>query len=94
MRVRVIIALTEVNSRHLSAEGRRGGAEIELQEALDHEAQDSSSPDLADRVRFLRHRLEAADAELRTLEVQRARLDRQLSELDGTAPGRAERGTI
>ena len=34
-RVRLVIALTEVNSRHLSSGARRGGAEIELERALD-----------------------------------------------------------
>ena len=29
-RVRLVIALTEINSRHLSSEARRGGAEIEI----------------------------------------------------------------
>ena len=44
-RMRLVIALTEVNSHHLRGESRRAGAEIELACALACEKRDGVSPD-------------------------------------------------
>ena len=49
-RVRLVIALTEVNSRHLRSEARRGGAEIELERALEDERLHGPTPVLLARI--------------------------------------------
>jgi hypothetical protein len=81
-RMRLVIALTEINSRHLSAEGKRAGAEIELLGALEEQASGGLSADLSARIDTLRERLAAADSELRGLEAERGRLDLALADFD------------
>jgi hypothetical protein len=83
-RMRLVTALTEINSRHLKGEARRAGAEIALQEAIEAEARRGSGGADAARgsVAVLRLRLEEADNELRALEAERTRLDAELSAVE------------
>ena len=55
-RMRLVIALTEANSRHLRAESRRAGADIELAWALAAEQRDGVSPEGAANIARLRER--------------------------------------
>ena len=80
--IRLVIALTEVNSRHLRADARRGGAEIELQRALDDEARDGASPSQTVIIGELRERLAAADDEIRAIDAEHEQLEDALINLD------------
>ena len=86
-RVRLVIALTEVNSRHLSSGARRGGAEIELERALDEERLHGATPVLLARIVEMQSRLSAADAEARTIEAERDWLEQALTHFDDPLPG-------
>ena len=86
-RVRLVIALTEVNSRHLRSEARRGGAEIELERALEDERLHGPTPVLLARIAEMQSRLSAADAEARTIEAERDWLEQALTHFDDPLPG-------
>jgi hypothetical protein len=87
-RMRLVIALTEVNSRHLRGESRRAGAEIELACALACEERDGVSSEGTAQIEQLRERLGAAESALRAIESERERLANELAELDNRAsPG-------
>ena len=86
-RMRLVIALTEVNSRHLRGESRRAGAEIELACALASEERDGVSNDRARDIAQLRERLSDAERELRSIEFERAQLEDELANLDSTVSG-------
>lgn len=83
-RMRLVIALTEVNSRHLRGESRRAGAEIELACALACEQRDGVSNDGTRDIAQLRERLSDAERELRSIEFERAQLESELANLDST----------
>ena len=85
-RVRLVIALTEVNSRHLRSEARRGGAEIELQRALEDERLQGPTPVLLARIAQMQSRLSTADAEARTIEAERDWLEQALTHFDDPLP--------
>ena len=86
-RVRLVIALTEVNSRHLSSEARRGGAEIELERALEDERLQGPTPVLLARIAEMQSRMSAADAEARMIEAERDWLEQALTHFDDPLPG-------
>ncbi|WP_321964586.1 hypothetical protein [Paraburkholderia sp. J7] len=81
-RMHLIIALTEVNSRHLRGESRRAGAEIELACALACEERDGASPEGAAHIEQLRGRFREAESALRAIESERDRLEGELGRLD------------
>jgi hypothetical protein len=81
-RMRLVIALTEVNSRHLRGESRRAGAEIELACALAREKRDGPSPDGMRSVAQLREQLSDAERALQAIEFERALLEDELADLD------------
>ncbi len=99
-RFRLLGALMEVNSRHLSGEARRAGAEISLQRALEDEAGAASATQPAGeaatlpaaehgrRVAALRRALETVEGELRALACERERLAGELAALDAAGDGR------
>lgn len=84
-RMHLIIALTEVNSRHLRGESRRAGAEIELACALACLEHNGVSPEGAAHIEQLRERLGEAESELRAIESDRERLAKELTDLDSLA---------
>ncbi|MPW05349.1 hypothetical protein GCT19_06745 [Paraburkholderia sp. CNPSo 3155] len=84
-RMHLVIALTEVNSRHLRGESRRAGAETELACALASEERDGVSPARAACIEQLRERLGEAECELRAIESARDRLENELAQLDSRA---------
>lgn len=84
-RMRLVIALTEVNSRHLRGESRRAGAEIELACALAGEEREGALQGGAHNIAQLRDRLGDAERELLAIESERARLEGELANLDSTA---------
>lgn len=90
-RMRLVIALTEVNSHHLRGESRRAGAEIELACALASEKRDGVSPDGTHNIAQLRERLSDAERALQAIESERTRLEDELVNLDAMLPG-AEQG--
>src|ERR1700712_927260 len=70
-RVRLVIALTEVNSRYLRGENRCAGAEIELACALVCEKREGTTPDRTRDIAQLRARLDASENELLAIEAER-----------------------
>jgi len=86
-RVRLVIALTEVNSRHLSGESRRNGLEIVLARVLEDAARAAAPAGLAERMAMLREDLAVAEAALALIEEERARLYAALDALDGALDG-------
>jgi hypothetical protein len=90
-RMRLVIALTEVNSHHLRGESRRAGAEIELACALASEQRDGVSPDGTRNIAQLRERLSDAERALQAIESERARLE-ELVNLDAMLPGANQGG--
>lgn len=91
-RMRLIIALTEGNSRHLRGESRRAGAEIELACALAHEERDGVSAQGAAHIEQLRERLGEAESALRSIESDRERLANELANLDSRASSETQGG--
>lgn len=89
----LVVALTEANSRHLRAESRRAGAEIELAGALAGSNGDGTSPNSAARIEQLRERLSEAESALRAIESDRERLGNALSCLDSRASRTTQRGS-
>ena len=89
-RVRLVIALTEVNSRHLRNGARRGGAEIELEGVLEDERLHGPTPVLLARIVEMQSRLGAADAEARMIEAERNWLEQALTHFDDPLPGPGE----
>ena len=85
-RVRLVIALTEVNSRHLRSETRRAGAEIELERALEDERRDGASAALSSRIAEMQARLANVTGEARAIETEREWLEQALIHLDDPSP--------
>ncbi|EUC15561.1 hypothetical protein PMI06_005463 [Burkholderia sp. BT03] len=85
-RVRLVIALTDVNSRHLRGESRRAGAEIELACALESGKREGASPDETHDIAQLRERLRDAERSLQAIESERGRLESELADFDATVP--------
>lgn len=83
--MRLVIALTEVNSHHLRGESRRAGAEIELACALACEECDGVSPEGTALIAQLRERFGEAESALRAIESERERLANELAQLDRRA---------
>ncbi|WP_241496014.1 hypothetical protein [Paraburkholderia monticola] len=91
-RMRLVIALTEVNSRHLRAESRRAGADIELAWALAAEQRDGVSPEGTANIARLRERLDEAESGLREIESDRERLADELLRLESRASSGTQGG--
>ena len=81
-RVRLVIALTEVNSRYLRGENRCAGAEIELACALACEKREGATPDRTRDIAQLRARLDASENELLAIEAERDWLENELANFD------------
>src|ERR1700694_5594606 len=81
-RVRLVIALTEVNSRYLRGENRCAGAEIELACALACEKREGATPDRTRDIAQLRERLIASENELQAIEAERDWLENELANFD------------
>ena len=90
-RVRLVIALTEVNSRYLRGENRCAGAEIELACALACEKREGTTPERTRDIAQLRVRLSAFETELMAVEAERDWLENALANFDtagsGSKPG-------
>jgi hypothetical protein len=83
-RVRLVIALTEVNSRYLRGENRCAGAEIELACALACEKREGVTPERTRDIAQLRERLKASENELLAIEAERNWLENELANFDTT----------
>ena len=81
-RLRLVIALMEVNSHHLRGENRYAGAEIELASALEREKREGVTSDGTRHIDELRRRLSASEEALRAIESERARLEGALASLE------------
>ena len=90
--MRLVIALTDVNSRHLRGESRRAGAEIELACALELKKRDGASLESEQDIMRLQARLGDAERSLREIESERGQLENELAEFDATVPRSDERG--
>lgn len=86
-RLRLIEALTEVNSRHLLGERHCAGAEIALFAALEQETRDGASAELSAHISTLRRTLDVAVHEQAQLADTRTQLEQALSKLDHTDGG-------
>jgi hypothetical protein len=84
-RVRLVIALTQINSDHLLGKSRVAGIEIELEGALMAHPLDERTAAQALNVDLLRDRLREANEALRDLEVERARLALALADAEAAA---------
>jgi hypothetical protein len=84
-RVRLVIALTEVNSHHLRGENRCAGAEIELASALEREKSEGVTSDGTRDIAALQRQLRASEDALRAIEFERERLEGELAALDAAA---------
>ena len=93
-RVRLVIALTEVNSRHLRSETRRAGAEIELERALEDQRAGGDSQLLVQRIAELQSRLALAQREARDIETEREWLEQALTHIDDEPPPHGEPGEV
>jgi hypothetical protein len=91
-RVRLVIALTEANSRYLRGENRCAGVEIELACALACEKREGASPERSQDIAQLRERLSASEAALQAIETERNWLEHELANFDSTASGRQPGG--
>jgi hypothetical protein len=87
-RVRLVIALTEVNSRYLRGENRCAGAEIELACALACEEREGATPDRTRDIAELRERLDASENELLAIEAERDWLENELANFDTAQSGK------
>lgn len=86
-RVRLVIALTEVNSRYLRGENRCAGAEIELACALACEKREGTTPERTRDIAQLRERLGASENELLAIEAERDWLENALANFDTSGSG-------
>jgi hypothetical protein len=86
-RLRLIEALTDVNSRHLLGERHCAGAEIALFAALERETRDGASTALCTQISALRRALDVALHEQAQLADARTQLEQALSDLDHTDGG-------
>ncbi len=73
-RVRLVIALTEVNSRHLGSESRRAGIEVVLARVEADWAAGAAGPDAPCQIAMLRADMAEAEAALAAIEAERERL--------------------
>jgi hypothetical protein len=87
-RVRLVIALTEVNSRYLRGENRCAGAEIELACALACEQREGATPERTQDIVQLRARLDASENELLAIEAERDWLENELANFDTAGPSK------
>lgn len=85
-RLRLVLALTEVNSRHLSGEMRLAAADIELERALEDGRQGLASPALAGRRTLLQQQLDDARRALLSVEAERSWLEQELTNFDTNTP--------
>jgi hypothetical protein len=81
-RIRLVIALTEVNSRYLRGENRCAGAEIELACALAYGKREGATTDHAMDIPRLQAQLNERNAELQAIEVERDWLENELVNFD------------
>jgi hypothetical protein len=81
-RIRLVIALTEVNSRHLGGQTRVAAAEIELERALEDGRQGLVGPALEGHRKQLQQQLDEARHELLVLEAERDWLEQELANFD------------
>ena len=85
-RMRLVARLTEINSLHLSGQGRRAGIDIELSRAVADQTQDGASPGISIRIDGLHRQLETAETELLALETERRKLNNALAGFNDVSP--------
>jgi hypothetical protein len=85
-RIRLVIALTEVNSRHLGGQTRVAAAEIELERALEDGRLGLDGPALASHRQRLQQQLDKARHELLVLDAERDWLEQALADFDTETP--------
>lgn len=93
-RVRLVIALTEVNSRHLRAETRVAAADIELEHALQDRSAGAAGMDgctMDERCEQLQQQHAAERRALQAIETERAWLEQELTDFDNETPKASRR---
>lgn len=78
----LVLALTEVNTRHMSGEMRLAAADIELERALEDDRQSLASPALDGRRKLLQQQLDDARHALLSVEAERSWLEQELTNFD------------
>jgi len=91
-RVRLVIALTQINSDHLRSQSRAAGVEIELEGALAASPPEARTSQQCLNIEMLRERLHEANESMRALEEERARLTAALADLEAAARRISEPG--
>ena len=89
-----MIALTEVNSRHLRAQTRVAAADIELERALQdcrEGVADSDSPAMVERCERLQQQLSDTRNALEAIENERTWLEQELTDFDNDTPKASRR---
>lgn len=81
-RMRVVVALTEVNASRLRWEAKQGGVEIERARCVEDHVLGGGASDLADRIAALDARLAELNNERTRLEDDHQRLLRELAALE------------
>ncbi len=77
-----MVALTEVNSRHLSGVMRVAAAEIELERVLEDERHGLGSPALSVRRKDIEQQLDGVRQALLAIESERDWLEQEIENLD------------
>ena len=81
-RIRLIERMTELNSRHLKSEGRRGGLELEIARCEDAIARGDRSEDYPAALTDLRRQLADVERSRQDIDRERDRLETALNALE------------
>jgi hypothetical protein len=90
-RIRLVIALTETHSRHLSAQTRVAAAEIELERSMEDGRLGLNDPAREAQRKQLQQQFDKARDELRVLDAERDWIEQELANFD-TEPQQASPG--
>lgn len=85
-RLELVGRMTELNSRHLRSQSRRGGLEVEIARCEEAIARGDRSEDFPAVLDALRQELTEVDRSRQEIDEERARLDDALNALDGQPP--------
>jgi hypothetical protein len=85
-RIRLVIALTETHSRHLSAQTRVAAAEIELERSVEDGRQGLNEPAHEAHRKQLQQQFDKARQELLVLDAERDWLEQELANFDDDTP--------
>lgn len=88
-RLELVGRMTELNSRHLRSQSRRGGLEVDIARCEEAIARGDRSEDFPATLDGLRNELAEVDRSRPEIDLERARLDEALNALDRQPPDSA-----